>query len=166
MPKIQVRRGTEQEIGSIIPDVGEPFYVTDTKKMGFGDGVNTINTIKNKADTDLSNTTDTAKITMSNMAMPEITKYENLTVGSSGASYTAPSNGYVSATGQTASETGAYLYLQTTTYGTSIISSGAGQSLQLNLPIKKGTSFTFSYLGYSSVSLTFTYAVGSESEAS
>ena len=41
MPKIQVRRGTSQEIGNIIPDVGEPFYVTDTKSFGIGNGINT-----------------------------------------------------------------------------------------------------------------------------
>ena len=45
MPKIQIRRGTTQEINSVVPDGGEPFYVTDTKKFGIGDGSTTVQNI-------------------------------------------------------------------------------------------------------------------------
>ena len=39
MPKIQVRRGTQAEFEDVIFDNGEPYYITDTKSFGIGDGV-------------------------------------------------------------------------------------------------------------------------------
>ena len=39
MPKIQVRRGTQEEFEDVIFDNGEPYYITDTKSFGIGDGV-------------------------------------------------------------------------------------------------------------------------------
>jgi len=49
--------------------------------------------LNGKADTDLTNTTDSAKVLMSGMGMPS-NKYINLTLGASGTTYTAPANGY------------------------------------------------------------------------
>lgn len=48
MPKIQVRRGTGLELGDVIPAVGEPFYITDTKEYGYGDGINRIDDLATK----------------------------------------------------------------------------------------------------------------------
>lgn len=53
-----------------------------------------INNLGNFANTDLSNTTDQAKILMGSMAMPS-DKYINLTLGASGSTYTAPANGQI-----------------------------------------------------------------------
>lgn len=39
MAKIQVRRGLSTELASVTPDAGEPYYITDTKSFGIGDGV-------------------------------------------------------------------------------------------------------------------------------
>lgn len=50
--------------------------------------------LNGKADTDLSNVTDSGKILLSSMGMPS-NRYTDLTLGASGSTYTAPANGYV-----------------------------------------------------------------------
>lgn len=50
--------------------------------------------LNGKADTDLTNTTDTGKILMGGMAFPSVT-YIDLTAGASGTIYTMPANGWL-----------------------------------------------------------------------
>ena len=56
---------------------------------------NVVTDLNGKADTDLTNVTDMAKVLMSGMGMPS-DRYIDLTLGASGTTYTAPANGYFS----------------------------------------------------------------------
>lgn len=123
--------------------------------------------LNGKADTDLTNVTDTAKVLMSGMGMPS-NKYVDLTLGASGASYTAPADGYVvfrrtsTAAGQTLQITNVYSGLQ------NFIHNGNTSSLLgCYLPVKKGDRYAIGYTLGSSANqvFRFIYAVGSESEA-
>ena len=118
----------------------------------------------NKADTDLTNVTDSAKVMMSGMGMPS-SKYISLTFGASGTKYTAPANGWFifskrgSATGQWMT---AYCGAQRQCYTSSISSSEA----TIYMAVKKGDVLTLTYnLGGENMFSCFIYAQGSESEA-
>lgn len=124
--------------------------------------------LNGKADTDLTNTTNQAKILMSRMAMPS-NRYINLTLGASGATYTAPANGYILWSQQMPANNGMwvlvndnqnqYLYGESTTTGTV-----AG--ISIFLPVMKGYSWSTNYTGGTVNDYRFIYAQGSESEAS
>lgn len=119
--------------------------------------------LNGKADTDLTNTTDQAKILMGGMAMPS-DKYIGLTLGASGSKYTAPANGWF-LFAKTPSANGQIAYLQGRTvvggfYGI------ANTGYQLSLPVKKGDTVTVAYSLAGATNLfRFIYAEGSESEA-
>ena len=139
-----------------------------------------INKIKNsvttdlngKADTDLTNITDSAKVMISGLGMPSDT-YTDLTLGASGSTYTAPADGY-------------FVLLMNTVNNTNMVvglAAGVGRvgfttvipannNLQSNnfgsfIPVKKGDAASVFYSGVTSAfRFRFVYAVGSESEAS
>ena len=122
----------------------------------------------NKAKIDFSNVNDTATSKGASWAMPSNTK-ESVTIGASGTSYSAPSNGYflfgalASATGDTILG----LINNTSAIGSTIIRSISGNTRRVFVPAKKGDSVEITYTGTNSaISLFFIYAVGSESEAS
>lgn len=114
------------------------------------------------ADVSLSNVNNTASILMAHNAMPS-TKYDTLTAGASGTTYTAPADGYF------------YLNLNTTTSGLlynqtnnlrvrSWVPSGGTNATQLFIPVKKGDVVKLAYGTGTVNSFWFIYAVGSESE--
>ncbi len=134
--------------------------------------------LNGKADTDLTNATDQAKILMGGMAMPG-DKYIDLTLGASGATYTAPANGWFNfhASLSNHSSGGFNLVclinesisslLQVNSYA-----NASGASHCIIIPVKKDEKIrveyfnnVLNYLGYQTP-LTFIYAQGSESEAS
>lgn len=121
--------------------------------------------LNGKADTDLTNTTDTGKILMSGMAMPS-SKIINLTVGASGSTYTAPANGWFSAVVAGDVDTS---YVLMDIVGKMAASSmgrrGNANTPLIVLPALKGDTAKLQYSG-SSAGLKFIYAQGSESEAS
>ena len=55
---------------------------------------NVVTDLNGKADTDLNNVTDTAKVMISGYSLPS-NKFINLTLGASGTTYTAPANGWI-----------------------------------------------------------------------
>ena len=129
-------------------------------------------TIDTKADTDLNNITDSAKVMISGLGMPSDT-YTDLTLGASGSTYTAPADGY-------------FVLLMNTVNNTNMVvglAAGVGRvgfttvipannNLQSNnfgsfIPVKKGDAASVFYSGVTSAfRFRFVYAVGSESEAS
>ena len=128
--------------------------------------------LNGKADIDLSNINNTAKIRMSGMGMPSET-YVNLTLGASETEYVAPANGWVQLT--QAFTTTAYILIATvydTKDGLCMMSiSSSATVLNAYLPVSKGETFKISYSGTLNTSSSenrfeFIYAVGSESEAS
>lgn len=91
----------------------------------------------------LTESTNELKDYALNAFTPKIGAYTNLTVGSSGASYTAQDNGYInlgfksSASGQTFS-----VYTGVNSAG---ISTGSNQTFFIHAPVKKGASYQVSY---------------------
>lgn len=123
--------------------------------------------LNGKADVDLSNATDQAKILMSGMAMPS-SKYIDLALGASGSTYTAPANGYFYIR-KISSGAGQFLWLQNASAGNlagpSTKSATNNEYLSAFVPAKKGQKATMEYtLGGATQFFRFIYAEGSESE--
>lgn len=119
-----------------------------------------------KADVDLTNATNSAKILMASMGMPSSTNID-LTLGSSGTGYIAPSDGYFSFV---SGNSGSYPKNVELENLTSNISSSAQNSvnsgwLRCCIPAKKGDTVNVWYQNLDFKSLKFVYAQGSESEA-
>lgn len=124
--------------------------------------------LNGKADVDLTNTTNQAKILMSRMAMPS-NRYIDLTLGASGATYTAPANGYIYWTQRLPANNGMWVLVNDNQnqyiYGKSINSSTTS-GITIFLPVMKGYSWNTNYTGGTVDAYRFIYAQGSESEAS
>ena len=101
-----------------------------------------------KANTDLSDISSLAKNTVSGLSMPSGV-YDNLTLGSSGAQYTAPANGYFYID-KTSSAAGQYVYFGDSTDaapGESCGSASYANNYHCSLlrPVKKGTKVKVYY---------------------
>lgn len=106
-----------------------------------------------KADTALSNLTSTGKEKASTLSMPS-SSINTLTLGVSGASYTAPSDGYVFV--NFGAQANASAYIQTSTLRTGAYNINFPSFF---LPVSKGTIFTVDYSGGTPV-LYFVYSNG------
>lgn len=121
------------------------------------------------ANQNLSNVTDAAKVLMSKMGMPSDT-YIDLTLGASGSTYTAPSNGYFCLNKNKTSQT-QYIALINTSMTMGVWSNGnpgASEGMAYTyLPVKRGDIVNVVYSASGTVNyFKFVYAQGSESEAS
>ena len=131
--------------------------------------------LNGKAETDLTNVTDSGKILMSGMNLPSET-FISLPLGPSGQTYTAPANGWVqftqAFTGGTSSVYVAAVNSNSDGLCMNSVYSGSGNStLNAYLPVSKGQQFKVEYVGTLNTSseynrFLFVYAKGSESEAS
>lgn len=121
------------------------------------------------ANQDLSNLTNAGRILGSGLGMPSNT-YVDLTLGSSGAEYTAPSNGWVSVC--KAGNAGQQITITTKTandaYGVNFDSRiSSDTDCRVSLPVAKGQKFIVYWTASGSLrAFRFYYAQGSESEAS
>lgn len=114
------------------------------------------------ANTNLSNVTNTGKSTSAGWAMPSATDI-SLTVGASGATYTAPANGYVYIEGNRTADFGYYKVSQNS--HTLVMDSRlSNYTSGTFVPVLKG-SFTVEYVSLTISNLKFIYAEGSKSEA-
>lgn len=123
----------------------------------------------NKLDLNASNLSSQGMNYMASMGMPS-DKRITLTLGASGASYTAPANGWVCARVYSSASGQQFFVRRAITgvgeYGYRLYSSDSGQWLTAMLPVKKGDTFDIYYGTPTAQSyLNFQYAVGSESEA-
>lgn len=93
-------------------------------------------------------------------AMPS-TSYENLTLGESGTSYTAPANGYYTVR-KTAGFSNAWLTIVTSGgVGYTVTGPGATNSMSLSVPVKKGDTVFISYSMTGTTGMfRFIYAAG------
>lgn len=131
--------------------------------------------LNNKMDRDCLNYSDTGYNFMAGAGMPSDT-YVDLTLGTSGSSYTAPANGFV-AFSLTSDTNGAEIWLSSISAGGVYLmtnankANAANQGLDVYLQIRKNQSFEAGYLRCKSIGsrtsdrFRFIYAVGSESEA-
>ena len=134
----------------------------------------TVLNLDNKADVDLSNANDTAKILMSGMGMPSDT-YIDLTLGADGSTYIAPANGWFTIQKYNDSTIGdGYIAMVNLSNGLATenrqiryAGSGGMPIGRVYIPAKKGDSVNVYYdITGSVIAFRFIYAVGSESEAS
>ena len=120
--------------------------------------------LNGKADVDLTNTTDQAKILMGSMGMPS-DKYIDLTLGASGSTYTAPANGYYRCYigGQSGNK---WLRLATSIDYIQEAGFSTSNNISFTVPVQKGQTLNVKYSGtLTAKGLRFLYAQGSESEA-
>ena len=129
--------------------------------------------LNGKADVDLSNVNDTAKILMAGMGMPSET-YIDLTLNASDSTYTAPANGWVQVSWQISSNS--YLAVSTVYDNSDGICmqtqnfSSSGSFVNVYIPVSKNEVFKVAYNGTLQSNqynrFLFIYAKGSESEGS
>lgn len=101
----------------------------------------------------------------SGWAMPSGDVYEDLTLGASGSTYTAPANGYISLLTST-SAAGGFFALYNGYYNVVAQHTVANYALTGVLPIRKGQTATLDYLNIATPThFKFIYAEGSRSEA-
>lgn len=121
--------------------------------------------LNGKADVDLSNTNDTAKILMSGMGMPS-NKYIDLTLGASGSTYTAPANGWVLFEGgSTSGNKNLALTNETAHFKSLGITISGVSNCTAFIPVRKGDVVKTTYSVNTAITFRFIYAQGSESEA-
>lgn len=103
--QVKRRRGTTAENDAFTGAEGEITVDTTTHELRVHDGstvgghiiqtkTETDNLLSNKANVALDNLTNSGKEVCANMSMPS-NRYVDLTLGASGATYTAPADGYV-----------------------------------------------------------------------
>lgn len=106
----------------------------------------------------------------SGWAMPS-SAYDNLTLGASGSTYTAPANGYFviskNANSNTSSGDFKYIEVKNTTSGVGFLIPGNyGFSLEMTVPAQKGDIVSVTYNANGKTNFfQFIYAEGSKSEA-
>lgn len=128
-----------------------------------------ISSLNLKADKDFSNIDNTAKIAIARNSMPS-NIYDDLTLGASGTSYTAPANGYVALNAISTSASDIVTLfsrsLAMRAYSSSWTTTTYTAGLTVWIPIMKGEIFTVDYTnGINGVHyFRFNYAVGSQSE--
>lgn len=124
--------------------------------------------LNGKADVDLTNVNNAGTSKSAGWAMPSNT-YKNLTLGSSGTSYTAPANGWFYFS-KNAGASGKYISIKNSTacnMQTELISNASNNVLHTYLPVSKGDTVIVEYDATGTTNLfRFIYAQGSESEAS
>lgn len=122
-------------------------------------------TLNEKADLDLANINNAGKIVAAKASMPSGI-YDDLTVGSTAATYTAPSDGYFCAIGYGTSNN-MWIELVNTSCGDycqGVYGTVAWQ-YKVSLAAKKGDVVTMYYDNINFASFRFIYAEGSKSEA-
>ena len=125
--------------------------------------------LNGKIDLDAANTSNTGKSFMAGMAMPSNT-YEDLTLGASPSTYTAPANGWF------ACDIDNCNFIQMATFEGSVSNPNArvisradsnysGSAIGTSVPVKKGDVMQMYYSSSGTVNwFRFIYAQGSESE--
>ena len=120
--------------------------------------------LNGKADTDLTNITNAGYIKMAGAGMPS-SRYIDLTLGASGATYTAPADGYFLLT-MTGNQ-GEFGELFSDSVQSSSVIGSTGNWVRVSIPCRKNQIISSYYSATGDVmTFRFIYAVGSESEAS
>lgn len=118
-----------------------------------------------KADTDLTNITDSAKVLMSGMGMPS-DKYIDLTLGASGSTYTVPANGWflfrgISTANVQFSNTVVLDKNNNLLYVLTSQPNNIGYNAEILTPVSRGNKVQFNY-NVKAESLRFIYAEGAQ----
>lgn len=104
---------------------------------------------------------------MASMAMPS-DKYVDLTLGASGATYTAPADGYIAVSAKSSQNNSSVQLIISASSNLmhTFNSISAGQWARFYVPVCKSQSFAYEYTGtFATNSLKFVYAIGSQPTA-
>lgn len=137
-------------------------HTIPTKNYGYSK-TESDNLLSNKANIALDNLTSAGKEVCANMAMPS-SNTQAITVGASGATYTAPADGYVVFTGL-ATAAGQFVYIGSPTFDNiafQVSAVGNGEYIIFTIPVNKGQVFTVNYNLGGTKSLNFVYANGAQ----
>ena len=122
----------------------------------------TAETLSNSLDTDLANISETGKEYITPIGFPSST-YTTLSLGSSGASYTAPADGWVYFSKTTGGTSATYIRISSTTKGYAVEQRSYGSSTgnpTFIIPVCSGDTFTATYSATGSSTFRFYYATG------
>ena len=120
---------------------------------------NVMTDVNGKADTDLTNLTNTGKEFASSLSMPS-SRNIDLTLGASGAEYTAPANGWVSFARALGDRE--HITMSSNDIAAVFVSYGS-QVPTISIPVIKGAKFKVTYLGTGiTYKFKFIYAEGAE----
>ena len=127
--------------------------------------------LNGKADTDLTNITDTGYVKMAGASMPS-NKYVNLTLGANGSTYTAPADGWFYVHGNSSANTNFHhitiFYNSVNNWDTPVVrvcNNAPSAGTADLVPVKKGQTIRIEFDGMTMQHVVFIYAQGSESEA-
>lgn len=109
---------------------------------------------------DLSNITADGKEVCANLAMPS-NRYIDLTLGASGAAYTAPADGYFSVVGTTTAQNG-FFSIGAQNVGMRVTQPDQNTGLNAFVPASKGATCTLYYSSINVTSFRFIYAEGAQ----
>lgn len=143
------------------------FYVGNYKQSAIEQtaGLNS-ELFNGKVDLDAQNLSNAGKSLIAGLGMPSGT-YDNLTLGVSGSTYTAPANGWFYINMNGAANQFFNLINTTKDYGVNSLTSASPFGLLIMLPVNKGDIIRTDYNLNSTVNVfRFIYAKGSESEVS
>ncbi len=134
------------------------FAVGPVFNTGDGTNVSAWNIARPVAAVDMSNTSYIAK-----MAMPS-NRYVDLTLGASGATYTAPANGFVHISKNTnAANQSLYIWLPDSLIGVGGAKAGTNATSELVCPVKAGERFQINYsMGGQTNRFKFCFAEGEQ----
>lgn len=146
--------------------------VDETPTLGSTRPVSSDGVYRTCANRDSDNFTNAGKTYLSGLGMPNILRYESLTVLATGSEYTAPANGWFFASGTCRS--GASVGVVRLTNNTnpdmlvdssSWCSGATGRTVSVFLPMKAGDTAEFIYGSYTNTDLKmiFVYADGDKS---
>lgn len=126
-------------------------YLGDTPIADSGNG---------KADVDLSNVNVSGTSLASGWSMPS-SRYIDLTLGASGATYTAPANGYFYLQKIATSTTQVLLMVNNSKIGSIFTTNDTNKGVQSYIPVSKGDTLSVTYsLGGATTIFRFVYAEG------
>lgn len=169
--QVKRRRGTTAENDAFTGAEGEITVDLTKKTLRVHDGSTQGGTelaktedLTEKTNTDLSNITSTGKEVCANMAMPS-NRYTDMTLGASGAEYTAPADGYVQLNVNINTNHG-YALIQDMSNGLSVFYrhwSTSNMETRLFMPIKKNGVYIVGHNGVVQVNMfRFIYAQGAQ----
>ena len=145
--KQQVQTATEQALAAATSAKNAAASETNTAAM-----------LRTKANTALDNLTAAGKSLIAGFGMPKAA-YSTITVGASGAQYTASKNGWFSMSGKASSD-GGYVQMHVDNSIWSMTTQPAGWYSKLFIPVKKGRKMTLKYVNFTLDYLRFTALEG------
>ena len=120
--------------------------------------------LNGKADVDLTNVNDSGTSRGASWAFPSLIKSEDITIGASGATYTAPTNGYIFLSCDSGSGT-SFITVHQYFWSDQRVYQAAYNNVHMMVCVSKG-AYVISYGNVTFKVAQFIYAQGSESEAS